>query len=332
MRARLVVDIRVNLHPNRHQHLRGSSYDEKVQLPPEVRSAIEEQAEAVGFRPLQQAVAAMSEAYRGGRVPALPPEERVAAYLVTRMPATYAAAFSVLRQLSHLPIASVLDIGAGAGAASLPARQIFPHASITMIERDPAMSAAARGWLPDAALIQDDVTRLSTLPPHDLVIAAYSAGEFGVSISRKLWQAAKVALALIEPGTPRGFTLIRSWRGELIEAGAHMIAPCPAATACPVVDPDWCHFAARVERSSWHRKLKGGALGYEDEKFSYVAVAREPTVLPAGRIVRRPEHHPGLILLQTCTADGFRTQRVTKRERDAFRLARRAAWGDAGIS
>src|SRR5664280_688181 len=97
----------------------------------------------------------------------------------------------------------------------------------------------------------------------------------------------------IEPGTPKGFTLIRKIRAELLEAGARMVAPCPMEVPCPMADPDWCHFAARVERSSMHRRLKNAELGYEDEKFSYVAVAREP-VEPAGaRVIRRPRHHPG---------------------------------------
>jgi ribosomal protein RSM22 (predicted rRNA methylase) len=83
-------------------------------------------------------------------------------------------------------------------------------------------------------------------------------------------EAARVALVVIEPGTPRGAGAIRTIREELLAAGAHMLAPCPAAMPCPLAAPDWCHFAARVERSSLHRRIKEGALGYEDEKYSYV--------------------------------------------------------------
>ena len=152
------------------------------------------------------------------------------------------------------------------------------------------------------------------------------------SAASRLWQAARVALVLIEPGTPRGFSLIRTVRAGLLAAGAHMLAPCPAGTACPVADPDWCHFAARVERSSLHRRVKGGELGYEDEKFSYVALARQAVEPPASRIVRRPRQQPGLIVLETCTPDGLQTVRVSKRDSERFRAARHAAWGDAGIS
>jgi ribosomal protein RSM22 (predicted rRNA methylase) len=300
-----------------------------VQLPVAIRQQIENHADALGFPALQRAAAALSDAYREGRTARLSATERTAAYLVTRMPATYAAAHAVLREAApHIAPATILDAGAGTGATSLAARAYFPDASITLIERDSNFAAAARQFLPNATLISSDIAHLNPLPPHDLVIAAYSLGEFGANLAPRLWQAARIALILIEPGTPRGFALIRQVRGDLLAAGARMIAPCPAETACPLIDPDWCHFAARVERSSLHRRVKGGDLGHEDEKFSYVALARQPVELPAARIIRHPRHHPGLIEIETCTPHGLRSERIAKRDRDRFRAARKAAWGD----
>jgi ribosomal protein RSM22 (predicted rRNA methylase) len=296
-----------------------------------VREQIDEQASATSFAELQRAASALSDAYREGRVPKLSAAERTAAYLVTRMPATYAAAHAVLGEVRG-PVGSVLDVGAGTGAASLAARAYFADARITLVERDAAFAAAARRWLPDAELIAADIASLNPIPAHDLVVAAYSLGEFGAQFAPLLWQAARSTLVLIEPGTPRGFALIRKVRDQLLAAGARMVAPCPAETLCPLADPDWCHFAARVERSSLHRRVKGGELGYEDEKFSYVVLAREAVELPAARIVRHPQHHPGLIEIETCTAAGLRSERILKRDRDRFRAARKAAWGDAGIS
>ena len=166
----------------------------------------------------------MSAAYRENRAMRLPDPARTAAYLVTRMPATFAAAHAVLRELRERlgarPISSVLDMGAGAGAASLAARECFPASgAITMVERDAALAAAARQWLPEAAVMLEDVTRMKALPPHDLVIAAYSLGEIGGPLAARLWQAARVALVVIEPGTPRGYALILKVRAELLEAG-----------------------------------------------------------------------------------------------------------------
>jgi ribosomal protein RSM22 (predicted rRNA methylase) len=305
-----------------------------VQLPAAIRQKIEERAEALGFPALQRAAAALSDAYREGRTARLDARERTAAYLVTRMPATYVAAHAVLREVAPRlgSTGSILDAGAGTGAASLAARDYFPEAAITLVERDAAFAAAAREFLPDATLLSTDIARADSLPPHDLVIAAYSLGEFGGALAARLWQAARIALVLIEPGTPRGFALIRKIRSELLDDGARMIAPCPMESACPIIDPDWCHFAARVERSSLHRRVKGGELGHEDEKFSYIALAREPVDLPGARIVRHPQHHPGLIEIATCTPAGLHSERIFKRDRDRFRAARKATWGDAGIS
>jgi ribosomal protein RSM22 (predicted rRNA methylase) len=300
-------------------------HDSKMQLPVEVRQWIEERASEIPFAELKRAAAAMSEAYREGRPLAVSPE----AYLVTRMPATYAATYSALRELPNgLPqIESVLDIGAGTGAASLAARALFPQAKVTMVERDGALAKEARALVPGAEIIAADAARIERFPERDLVIAAYSLGEIGAGAGARLWRASRVGLVIIEPGTPKGFALIRAVRDELLALGAQMAAPCPGAMACPMVDPDWCHFAARVERSSLHRRLKGGDLGYEDEKYSYVAFTRQELPLPVARIVRRPLHHPGWIELRTCTERGLETYRVSKRDREIFREARRASWG-----
>ena len=364
---------------------------------------IEERADAVGFPALARAAAALSDAYRAGRPARVAGAERLAAYLVTRMPATYAAAHAVLGEVRRLvgerAVASVLDIGAGTGAASLAARQWFPEARLTLIERDAAMAAAAREWLPDATIVNGDVTRMEALPPHDLVMATYSLGELRAASERtahapgietnldaagrecprhagrtvaqtcpslprtprgrdssrrtsrappspppgtplgplvaRLWRAAQVALVAIEPGTPRSFTLIRDLRAELLSAGAHMLAPCPGAIECPMAGADWCHFAARVERSSLHRRVKGGALGYEDEKYSYVALARG-----AGGVAGVAHHPPSATSARPGRARDLHRARLApacpsrKRDRERFRAARHAAWGDAlsGIS
>jgi ribosomal protein RSM22 (predicted rRNA methylase) len=301
---------------------------EDVQLPAQVKRGIEERADAVGIVAVKHAAEALSAAYREGRTTRLRTDADVAAYLVTRMPATYAAARGVLDELPELPVRSVLDVGAGSGAATLAARERFAAAArFTLMERDPSLAEAAREFIPEALVIAGDVAAARELPQHDLVIAAYSLGEIGWETVDRLWAAARVALVVIEPGTPRGSREIEKIRERLLEVGAHMAAPCPAAMECPLGDADWCHFAARVERSSLHRKVKGGELGYEDEKYSYVAVTREPVELSGARVVRHPLHRPGLIELELCTAAGLRRERVTKRDKDQFRAARRAEWG-----
>jgi ribosomal protein RSM22 (predicted rRNA methylase) len=306
-----------------------------VQLPDPVKRMIEERAEALGFPALKRAAAAMSDAYRDGNPAAfarLAAADRVAAYLVTRMPATYAAAYHVLSEVRERigarPVNSILDLGAGTGASTLAASQLFPGARLTLMERDVALSDAARQWLPDAFIQNADIERIELLPPHDLVLSAYSAGELKTDPSRKFWAAARVALVVIEPGTPRGYGFLMEMRRTLLRAGAHMVAPCPAEIECPLIAPDWCHFAARVERSSLHRRIKEAELGYEDEKFSYIALAREPVELPHARIIRRPRQEAGKITLTLCEPGITQAIEVRKRDKDQYREARRAAWGE----
>src|ERR1019366_3219279 len=103
-------------------------YDWSVQLPANVQRIIQEYADAAGFPALKRAAAAQSEAYRAARPLPLANGESVAAYLVTRMPATYAAANAVLREVRARigRVESVLDAGAGTGGGGPAARDPFP--------------------------------------------------------------------------------------------------------------------------------------------------------------------------------------------------------------
>jgi ribosomal protein RSM22 (predicted rRNA methylase) len=151
-----------------------------VQLPGDIRAFVDEYAGQVPSSNLARAVAAMSEHYRGHRPTAallLPAREKVAAYLVTRLPATYAAAFAVLSQVRHCPVTSLLDLGAGPGAATLAARQIFSLSQCTLIESDPDFVEVARQLLPEAELLPRDLRRFDEYPAHDLVVANCALSE-----------------------------------------------------------------------------------------------------------------------------------------------------------
>ena len=79
-----------------------------------------------------------------------------------------------------------------------------------------------------------------------------------------------------------------------------------------------------------HRRLKGGELSYEDEKFSYVAAIRPGQGATPGRVLRRPVQRKGLVSMSVCAPDGAtRTELVSKRQGDLYRAARDVEWGDA---
>jgi ribosomal protein RSM22 (predicted rRNA methylase) len=312
-------------------------------LPQHVRQYVEEYAAGIPFAELGKAVTVLSEQYRAHRNTAsvpLSPHARTAAYLVSRLPATYAAALDALsiarRRLPDWTPRTVLDLGAGTGAAALAAIEAFgPELTLSLIEPDKELARAGRELLPDAAWHNTDLTRLPAgLPPHDLVIANYTFSELPstkhLAAAERAWQATAGVLVIVEPGSPAGFSVVREIRETLLKQGARMVAPCPAETACPIPTGDWCHFAARVERSALHRRLKNATLSYEDEKYSYLVLTRlpDPPPLVEARIIRRPTHSPGMIQIDLCRPDGLGTLRVTKKDRDRFRTARKAAWGD----
>lgn len=92
---------------------------------------------------------------------------------------------------------------------------------------------------------------------------------------------------------------------------------------------DWCHFSQRLERTSQHRQLKGGALGYEDEKFSYIVASRPSISAANSRIVRHPSIHSGYIQLELCTPAGSLDKlTVTRSHKQLYKQARKASWGD----
>ena len=312
-----------------------------MRLPERIQNLIDQRAASLPQAALEQASVTLSAHYREGRATAalgLSAEERVVSYLVTRLPATFAAAAAVMevvhRRLGGIRVSSVLDLGAGTGAATLAAREVFPElADATLVEPDPALAAAGKLALPGDRWIEGNLLDVASPETHDLVIASYALGELppserAVAVSRA-WQAARVALVVIEPGTTRGFTLVRDIRDRLLKQGARMIAPCPTDDACPIISPDWCHFAARVERSSLHRRMKKGALSYEDEKFSYVALARAFAGRAPGRVIRRPAAHTGWVELTICANGGIHQERVSRKQGATYRAARKANWGDA---
>src|SRR5690242_7727443 len=211
-----------------------------------------------------------------------------AAYLATRLPATYAANWRALSEIQRLApqqeIRSLLDLGSGPGTALFAAGELFPTLeNATLIEADPAWqqigsrlgAASDSPAVRNAHRVRANLENSPTFDLHDLVIISYALGELPDAVASKTlaaaWQATRQFLMIAEPGTRRGFAVVKNARSWLIANGAPLLAPCPHDRVCPMAAAgDWCHFAQRVERTSQHRALKGGDLGYEDEKFSYM--------------------------------------------------------------
>lgn len=318
-----------------------------MDLPARLRHAVDQALQGVAASDLASAVQALSRRYRNevrdGRLH-LSDERAALAYIATRMPATYAAIRASLSALGdRLPEfapRTLLDIGAGPGTVMWAAHDLWPTLeNATLLEASPAIRSLGERLAADSPLAgiswrNADITRAA--PDHpgaDLVTLAYVLDELAQdqrsALIPALWKLAAGALVVVEPGTPAGWRRILDVRDQLIAAGAHILAPCPHARACPILAPDWCHMSARVARSRIHRLAKGGEVPWEDEKFIYLAAARTPGRTAAARVLAPPEGASGRIRLKLCQPDGSTAHRlITRREGGAYKQARRIDWGD----
>ncbi|NBM20352.1 small ribosomal subunit Rsm22 family protein [Streptomyces sp. GC420] len=315
-----------------------------------LRAALAGLLEGLPQKQAAQAVERLIANYRGDRVPTGAPVLRdrsdVAAYAAYRMPATFEAVRAALAALraaapDWVP-ATHADLGGGTGAASWAVADAWDSAARTTVLdwAEPALDLGRElaAHAPARALREADWRRLVIgtslrLPDTDLITVSYVLNELTAQARRALIaEAARAARAvvLVEPGTPEGYLRVIEARDELVAAGLRIAAPCPHSDRCPIQPgTDWCHFAARVSRSSLHRQIKGGSLAYEDEKFSYVVGVRFDASPAAARVVRKPQIRKGQVLLDLCgTPPGLARETVTKRHGPLYRAARDTAWGD----
>jgi ribosomal protein RSM22 (predicted rRNA methylase) len=319
-------------------------------LPPDLAASLDRLLEGRSRKDLARRAEALSNAYRsGGGSDVIASDDDALAYALVRLPATYAAVAAVLdavcRAAPDLKPVSLMDVGAGPGTASFAAVTAFPSlADIDLLDRNPHLQKLAKTLLhtgEHAALRAarcDRVDALTSLPGRgaaDLVIASYVAGEIEAeriaAFADLLWARTENILVIIEPGTPAGYQRIAAVRARLIAAGTHVIAPCPHDKPCPIVAPDWCHFAQRLARSREHRIVKGVELAYEDEKFAYVALARgEPRRRFDARVLAPPHVGKVEVTAKLCRHDGRITiDAAARRDRDAYKTRKGWRWGEA---
>jgi ribosomal protein RSM22 (predicted rRNA methylase) len=318
-------------------------YTEHVALPSALRDAVEQELSGLDRSRVTRASEQLTSNYKTTKFQSsLATAEARAAYLVARLPATYAACESVFAEIARLTgdfaPSSLLDLGAGPGTASWAAIRQWPSLrQFTMVENNRDLAEAGKRMAQSSEALSraswnlEDLRSKPELPSSELVVLSYAIGELvePSRLVRAAWNAATEMLVIIEPGTPRNFGEMTRLRSELIASGSNLLAPCPHQLDCPMAAKnDWCHFSVRLERTAEHRRMKGGALGYEDEKFSYLVFSKRPRSRAESRIVRHPMTHSGYIRLTLCASDGVQEKTVTRSQKSNFRAARRAKWGD----
>jgi ribosomal protein RSM22 (predicted rRNA methylase) len=317
-----------------------------MELPARLRDALDHASERVKPSDLAAATRALSARYRepDPLSPFLRSGLDVLAYGAYRLPGTYAATRAVLAEVGErLPAwrpASMLDVGAGPGTASWAAGESWSSiVDVELVERDERMRTFGRQLMNEAdgqvlagaRWRNEDILDFKAERPRDLIVVSYALGELTPARQRdvveSLWRVTRGVLAVIEPGTPAGFEVVRAARALLIELGARIAAPCPHALDCPMADGNWCHFSRRLARSQAHRSAKEVTMGYEDEKYSYVAATRIDITPIGSRVLRHPQNRPGHIRLELCTPEGLQHRVVSKKDKEQFRKARHVDWG-----
>lgn len=319
-----------------------------MELPNDLSNAVELDLSVLSSKRLTKLASELSNRYRTDEPSSgksfLKSREDVDAYVAFRMPATFAAVYSALKQVqegfSNSKPQTLLDVGAGPGTVMWSAAAVWPDLNaVTLLEREEGMIALGKRlakyssskFIQEAKWNKTDITGDWVTYCHDIVTASYVFGELNEqhreALIRKLWLVTNGTLIIIEPGTPAGFSRIKQAREQLIAEGGIPIAPCPHNMSCPMTKDNWCHFSQRVSRSRLHRQVKAGELSYEDEKFSFIAVSRMTGKSIPGRILRHPQVRKGHIKFESCTPDGISNRVITRKDKELYRKAKGLNWG-----
>ena len=176
-------------------------------------------------------------------------------------------------------------------------------------------------------ILQDEIEEKA-----DIVITSYMINELPENEKdgaiQKLWNATNKLFIIIEPGTPQGFKNILKMRENLLKNGGYIVAPCSHQGECKIEEDDWCAFYTRVARSAIHRQAKKGELGYEDEKFSYIAFSKVPVEKNGARILRHPQIYKGYVNVKLCTEDGIQDKVYSKKDGEIYKRIRKLGAGE----
>lgn len=247
------------------------------------------------------------------------------AYVVTRLPATYAVLKKVFSQVEMPP--TILDCGAGPGTSIWA---LLDHSidSITLIEQDPEFMRLGKKIAPETpfSVTWKAGSFLNLKDSADLLLFSYSLNEIPQenlsTVIKKAHSLTNNFLVVVEPGTPDGFKCIQKIRTQVLSLGMSLYAPCPHHNNCPISGSDWCHFSARLSRTVLHRTLKKGSIGHEDEKYSYIIASKKPRTPSGSRILRTPLKRKGHTVATLCTEEGLIQKNFTGKERKNLH------WGD----
>jgi len=321
------------------------------ETPKQLFDSINALFENVSLKELKSINLELSKKYKTQKHKFFSSDKERLSYIASRMPATTKAIEYSLNEIIKISpktsIKSALDLGSGSGAffwALLSffysedgkLKTSFPTAHL--VEKDEKMIFYAKELLKNVKGIskkitfeKNDILRVKNYD-FDLVILSYVANElknFQIDKIIKRWFFSKSKIIVfVEPGTKVGFNNIKYIRDNLIKKGCNLIAPCPNTLNCPMPKNDWCHFYVRLKRSKIHKYLKGGSLGYEDEKFSYVIATKEKVKYPKARILRFVKKTKQDISFTLCKDGKVMNEKVSRKGKKRDKKVEKLNWGD----
>ena len=320
-----------------------------MKIPDILEFAIKEEISKYNIKDLKNAASNLSKRYmeekRTGETFLVNELDNVA-YSVIRMPATYSAIRTCLEKIKEIydfDFKSMIDIGSGTGAAEWAATDLYTLEDIVCIEREKVMRDISKKYFSysdelknvkfiDADILKEDINEVKELCVLSYIINELSE-ENRLNVIMKALELTNNVLLVVEPGTPEGFMNIKKIRDYCYEKGYQIIAPCTNFCGrCDIPENDWCASSVRVQRTKEHKYLKDADVGFEDEKFSYIAISKEKIDLKSfeekRRILRHPKIENGKITVKICNKGEIKEDIITKKNKDEFKQLKKKNVGD----
>jgi SAM-dependent methyltransferase len=269
----------------------------------------------------------------GGHPAYMDDDETRAAYLAGLAPRTLGAAWAELPRLP--PGASVLDLGAGTGAAAL-ACVLKGARAVDLVDRSGRALRDAQGLLEEAGASAVRVHAVSLDGPlpgdgHDVVVLAFSLLEAcrdDEQLAARLLAAAAARVApgghllVVDSAQRSRARVLNGLRTTLLHAGLHLWSPCPHPLPCPaLVRPrDFCHAARPWDLPPDFQRVRAHArLTHDSLTYAFLLAGRAPVPTPpvTARVVGDVLVEKGRARVAVCSASGVRQVVALKRHREA---------------
>ncbi len=240
---------------------------------------------------------------------------------------------AVLRELHlrgwHPPADSVLDWGCGTGIAGRRVLKAYPQLhSLQLHDR----SARARRFAAERVIEEAKGTTLfagTPSPKGKLVLLSHVLNELRAGALSQLLEELKDAEAIIwvEAGTHSDSRHLSSIRGALLDSGLHLIAPCPHAVQCPMLEPihqrHWCHHFAQppaeiFQSGRWEQFRRELGIDLRSLPYSFFVFQRKEVSRPlpddCQRVIGRPREFKGHDKVLACSRTGLKEWILQKRD------------------